>query len=165
MTCSGGANAGGTVFKITASGTLTTLYSFYAASACSDGAIPYADLAQHGKALVGTTRDGGANGAGTAFRITPSQAGVTTLYSFCAQSNCRSPEAGLVPAAGRLYGTVFSLPQTQTLTTIYDLCSQANCADGALPISDLAPSWDGTLSGTTPAGGANGVGVLFKIAP
>ena len=178
-TVNGGDNDAGTVFRLTPAGAETALYSFCGASACSDGAIPYAGLAQHGKALVGTTRDGGANGAGTAFRITPSQADLTTLYSFCAQTSCAdgsSPEAGLVSAAGKLYGTtfaggaagygtVFSLSRTQTLTTIYDFCSQANCTDGALPISGLAPSWDGTFYGTTPAGGANGVGVLFKVAP
>src|SRR5271166_3728174 len=38
----GGANNRGTVFKITPSGTLTTLYSFCNLGSCADGALPYA---------------------------------------------------------------------------------------------------------------------------
>jgi uncharacterized repeat protein (TIGR03803 family) len=46
-TFSGGANDdGGTVFKITSGGTLTTLYNFCAESGCSDGQDPYAGLVQ-----------------------------------------------------------------------------------------------------------------------
>jgi uncharacterized repeat protein (TIGR03803 family) len=45
-TYSGGANGGGTVFKITPSGTLTTLYSFCAQSGCPDGKNPHAGLVQ-----------------------------------------------------------------------------------------------------------------------
>ena len=36
----------GTVFKITPSGTLTTLYSFCSKSGCADGAYPHAGLVQ-----------------------------------------------------------------------------------------------------------------------
>jgi len=44
----GGPNGspGGTVFKITPSGRLTTLYSFYSQSHCSDGETPLAGLIQ-----------------------------------------------------------------------------------------------------------------------
>ena len=38
----GGAYGCGTVFKITPSGTLTTLYSFCSQSGCTDGDFPYA---------------------------------------------------------------------------------------------------------------------------
>jgi uncharacterized repeat protein (TIGR03803 family) len=46
VTVAGGANDGGTVFKITSSGTLTTLYSFCAQTGCTDGKLPYAGLVQ-----------------------------------------------------------------------------------------------------------------------
>jgi uncharacterized repeat protein (TIGR03803 family) len=39
-----GTNIGGTIFKITPSGTLTTLYSFCPNDVCADGASPYASL-------------------------------------------------------------------------------------------------------------------------
>ena len=56
----GGAQARGTVFKITASGTLTSLYSFCAQTACTDGYDPYAALllATDGN-FYGTTTAGG----------------------------------------------------------------------------------------------------------
>ncbi len=92
-TANGGANLGpnnicaygwGTVFKITPSGTLTTLHSFCSQSNpnCTDGFGPQAGLVQanDGK-LYGTTANGGANNYGTIFKISP-QGALTTLYSF-----------------------------------------------------------------------------------
>ena len=79
----------GTVFKITPSGTLTTLYSFCSQSGCTDGHSPYAGLVQATNGdFYGTTLYGGANPyCGTVFKITPSGT-LTTLYSFCSQSGC-----------------------------------------------------------------------------
>ena len=41
-----GAGSNGTVFKITPSGTLTTLYNFCSQSGCADGGLPYVGLVQ-----------------------------------------------------------------------------------------------------------------------
>ena len=96
----------GTVFKITASGTLTTLYNF----AGMDGAEPHGELVQatDGNFYGTTDQGGGAADAGTAFRITPSGT-LTKLYSFCSESGCAdgiSPERGLLQGTnGLLYGT------------------------------------------------------------
>ena len=75
----------GTVFKITPSGTLTTLYSFCSQNGCTDGANPSAALVQGTDGnLYGTTQGGGANvndcgfGCGTVFKITASGT-LTTL--------------------------------------------------------------------------------------
>jgi uncharacterized repeat protein (TIGR03803 family) len=62
----GGANDGGTVFKITPSGTLTILYSFCSQISpqgwCADGLGPQAGLVQATNGnLYGTTTGGGAN--------------------------------------------------------------------------------------------------------
>ena len=101
-TVDGGANGeGGTIFKITPSGTLTTLYSFCSQSGCTDGVQP-AGLVQGANGdFYGTTGRGGVNGEGTVFTITPSGT-LTTLYSFCSQGggNCTDGElpAGLVQA-------------------------------------------------------------------
>jgi uncharacterized repeat protein (TIGR03803 family) len=54
-TAFGGANAEGTVFKITPGGTLTTLYSFCSQSGCTDGIEPEAGLVQAGGNFYGTT--------------------------------------------------------------------------------------------------------------
>jgi uncharacterized repeat protein (TIGR03803 family) len=108
----GGASGSGTVFKITAGGTLTTLHSFCSLTGCTDGATPDAGLIRATDGyFYGTTYFGGANGDGTVFKITPGGA-LTTLHSFCAQSNCTDgayPYAALVQATdGKLYGTTWS---------------------------------------------------------
>lgn len=111
-----GANgSGGTVFKITTGGGLTTLYSFCDIDGCwLNGATPVAPLvlATNGD-FYGTTEAGGAYGpaywdGGTVFKIA-SNGTFTRLYSFCAETNCTDgnlPLAGLVQATnGDLYGT------------------------------------------------------------
>lgn len=102
----GGKNAQGTVFKITPSGTFTTLHSF---TGGPDGSSPYASLVQGDDGdFFGTAFGGGAKGAGTVFKITPSGA-LTTLYSFCTQALCadgESPYGPLVSGSdGDFYGT------------------------------------------------------------
>ena len=68
----GGAHRKGTVFKITPTGTLTTLYSFCAQSRCADGAVPYSGLVLGTDGnFYGTTESGGAHGDGSIFKITP----------------------------------------------------------------------------------------------
>ncbi len=66
----GRANGSGTIFKITLSGTLTTLYNFCSQSGCADGQYPSGALVQDTDGnLYGTTADGGANGYGTVFSL------------------------------------------------------------------------------------------------
>src|ERR1039457_6426327 len=183
-TPSGGTNLYGTVFKITPSGTLTTLYSFCSQSGCTDGGGPEAGLVQATNGdLYGTTQYGGANSYGTVFKITPGGT-LTTLYSFCPQSGCTDgaePEAGLVQAANGdfygttsgggangNYGTVFKITPGGTLTTLYSFCSQTNCTDGFQPRAGLVQATNGDLYGTTVGGAASGnynYGTVFKITP
>jgi uncharacterized repeat protein (TIGR03803 family) len=61
----------GTIFKITPGGTLTTLYSFCAQSACTDGEFPEAALVQdtNGEFYGTTVNGGGANNYGTLFSL------------------------------------------------------------------------------------------------
>src|ERR1022692_3047738 len=177
-TLSGGANHAGTVFKITPGGRLTTLYSFCSQTNCTDGAKPYAGLVQAANGdLYGTTSGGGANGNyGTVFKIT--QGGMlTTLYSFCSQTNCTdgaTPFARLVQAANGTfygttyggganggYGTVFKITPTGTLTTLHSF----NGTDGDQPYAGLVQAADGDFYGTTGAGGANEYGTVFRITP
>ncbi len=175
-----GANGGGTVFKITTSGKLTTLYDFCAQSGCTDGENPNGGLVQAtGGDLFGTTIGGGAHGGGTIFKITLSGT-LTTLYSFCSQNGCAdgySPNSGLVQATnGNFYGTtynggsngnvgtVFKITRSGTLTTLYSFCAQAGCVDGELPQGGLVQTASGDFYGTA-AGGANYGGTIFKISP
>ena len=72
-TQNGGAYDYGTVFKMTPTGTLTTLYSFCPqVPNCTDGADPFAGLVVGTDGnFYGTTCCGGANGGyGTIFKIT-----------------------------------------------------------------------------------------------
>jgi uncharacterized repeat protein (TIGR03803 family) len=67
-------NTGGTIFRLTPAGALTTLYSF--TDSHTDGSYPLArlTLARDGK-FYGTASVGGAHGDGTVFRFAPPQAG------------------------------------------------------------------------------------------
>ena len=105
------------MFKITPSGTLTTLHSF--AGYPSEGGTPVGGLIQATDGnFYGATEVGGANnncyngtGCGTVFKVTPNGT-LTTLYSFCSQNNCPDgyyPSAGLMQASdGNFYGTASS---------------------------------------------------------
>jgi uncharacterized repeat protein (TIGR03803 family) len=107
-TRAGGANGWGTVFKITPTGTLTTLYNFCSQAGCTDGAYSQEGLIQATDGnLYGTTDSGGASGYGNVFQITPAGK-LTSLYSFCSQSGCPDGKLpnGLVQGTdGNLYGT------------------------------------------------------------
>ena len=95
----------GTVFKITPSGKLKTLYNFCSQSGCTDGSSPDAGLVQDTNGnLYGTTQGGGANSYGTVFTITTSGK-LKTLHSFDSTDGA-IPDAGLVQDInGYLYGT------------------------------------------------------------
>jgi uncharacterized repeat protein (TIGR03803 family) len=167
----------GTVFKLTPSGTLTTLYSF---TGEVDGASPSAGLIQGSEGnFYGTTQFGGAHGEGNVFELTPSGT-LTTLYSFCSTDYCEDgqwPIAGVIQGAhgnfygttyyggAGVYGTVFQLTPSGTLTILYSFCSQNGCTDGAEPAAGVIQGTDGSFYGTTTAGGAHGGGTVFQLTP
>jgi uncharacterized repeat protein (TIGR03803 family) len=175
----GGAKGFGTVFKITPSGTLTTLHSFCTQSGCPDGQFPQTGLVQATNGnLYGTTISGGAYGDGTIFELTTSGT-LTALYNVCSQSGCPDGNyliAGLIQATdGNLYGimdvggangsgTIFKITLSGTLTTLYNFCSQSGCTDGQYPGGGLVQATDGNLYGTTADGGANGEGTVFSLS-
>lgn len=178
----------GTIFKMSPSGALKTLYRFTCplSGPCPDGALPFASLIQATDGnLYGTTSGGGATATarGTVFRVTPGGV-LTTLYSFCAQTGCSDgeyPFAPLIQAAdGNFYGTtsgggaygygtVFKITPSGVLTTLHSFCAEAACADGAYPYTPLVQTAGGDLYGTTSNSGANGngtdFGTIFKITP
>jgi len=179
FTCLQSPSGCGTVFKITPGGVLTTLYSF---SGYADGGVP-AGLAQGSDGnFYGTTSYGGSflacsYGCGTIFKITP--AGVfTTLHTFCSTGSCNDgsyPEASLLQAlngdfygatltgGAHLEGTIFKVTPSGALTTVYSFCSSTGCTDGELPCSPLVQDKNGNFYGTANAGGANGLGSIFKM--
>ncbi|MGA7220402.1 MAG: choice-of-anchor tandem repeat GloVer-containing protein [Candidatus Sulfotelmatobacter sp.] len=177
----GGADGYGSVFKITPSGTLTSVYSFCAQTNCADGSYPYGALALgiNGD-LYGTTQFGGAHDLGTVFRVT-SGGTLTVLHSF-GGADGSGPEAGLVLAAdGNFYGTtssggansscpgsdcgtVFKISPSGSLTTLHTF----DGTDGFGPLAPLVQGADGSLYGTTVYGGTGdcdgeSCGTVFKI--
>jgi uncharacterized repeat protein (TIGR03803 family) len=188
VTPSGGTNGLGTVFVATTAGTLTTLYNF----ASTEGNSPYGGLIQATNGnFYGTTGAGGSGanctgdgGCGTIFRIT-SEGTLTTLYSFCQQTNCADgyyPRGSLIQGAdGDLYGftieggantksgspnygTIFKITTAGVFTSLYSFCALTNCADGYSP-SGILQATDGNFYGATAEGGASdyGDGTLFKF--
>ena len=114
----GGTNNLGTVFKVTPAGVETVLYSF---GTGTDGQYPRAGLIQDASGnLYGTTFEGGTNGLGTVFKVTP--VGVeTVLYSFGAGIDGQYPYARLIQdASGNLYGTTFQ-GGTNGLGTVFKI--------------------------------------------
>jgi uncharacterized repeat protein (TIGR03803 family) len=157
--------------------TLKTLASFNG----TDGKAPQGIILATDGNFYGTTEAGGANGFGSVFKITPGGT-LTTLYSFCAETNCidgNGPTAALVQASdGNLYGTtyyggsncvfgnlavsgcgtVFRITTSGQLTTLYNFCQTGDgstCYDGSEPYSSLIQGSDGNLYGTTVYGGDN----------
>ena len=179
-TGSGSANSGGTLFKITTNGTLTTLHDFCAQKPCTDGWRPATPIQTPSGELYGTTAESGPGfgAGGTVYKLTPA-GDLTTLYSFCAQSGCLdgSIPSGLVRAPDGVFyggtgiygaygaGTIFRITPDGALTTLYSFCAQSGCPDGASPKSTLVWSTNGDLYGTTPSGGAYNQGTVFKITP
>ncbi len=166
-TYQGGTYGYGSVFKMTASGVLTSLYGF---TGGNDGGYPYAGVIQGSDGnLYGTTLEFGAYGFGTAFRLTPNGT-LDTLASFDI-TNGAFPQAGLIQGTdGNLYGstfdggsngfgTVFSLTTNGTLTT---LCT-FNYTNGSNPGATLIQGSDGNFYGTASSGGAGGQGTAFRI--
>ena len=169
VTCCGGGNGKGTVFKITAGGQLATLHSF----AGPEGAQPFGGLVQgtdgnfYGTAAYG----GGVHNQGTVFRITPGGT-LSTLQKFRGIRGTH-PVAPLVQASdGSFYGTtsdggasgsgtIFKITSGGALTTLHSFRG----SDGANPYARLTQANDGNFYGTTFSGGTQGAGTIFKITP
>src|SRR5262249_29249133 len=114
--------------------------------------------------------------AGTIFSVTP-EGKLTTLYSFCAESNCTDGEApllnslvqgsngnfyGTTPTGGAHgFGTVFEITPKGKLTTLHSFDGN----DGQVPYAGLVRGSNGHFYGTTYSGGAYSVGTIFEITP
>ena len=168
----GGAQAKGTVFKIDAAGTLTTLHSF--SGFPRDGAAPVGGLVQGSDGnFYGTTASGGAFFQGTIFQMTASGA-ITVLHSFNSFfGEGAIPIAGLMQGNdGNFYGTtalggthfqgtVFKIHAAGNFTTLHSFSGSPT--EGADPIAGLVQGNDGNFYGTTPSGGEHFQGTVFRI--
>lgn len=169
-----------TVFKLTPTGTETVLYTFCTSSIrCLDGDSPSNLTIDSVGDLYGTTLDGGSQGDGVVFRLTP-DGEETVLYAFTGSNEAANgdggiPNAGVImdsagnfygtttyggPAVGMGFGTVFKVTPEGEETVLYAFTGGA---DGGLPYAPLIADRAGNLFGTTLQGGANGAGTVFKL--
>lgn len=162
-TADGGANAKGTVFRITTSGKEQVVYSFKGYPV--DGAHPVGGLTDSGGLLYGTTSD-----SATIFDITLSGK-ETVLHRFVGRHDGRRPVSDLLDVGGAFYGTtegggysgngtVFVLERSGKERVIYSFGPRP---DGSNPMARLLDV-SGALYGTT-AYGANDLdgGIIYRI--
>ena len=151
-TQTGGAENGGTYFRITPTGDFTSLGSFPRTNRLS---FPYPALSFQGVDgyFYGIGRYSGKYGQGSIFRMTPA-GDLTTLYSFEVTDD--QPNSLILGIDGNLYGvtefggpeglgTIFRFTPDGTLTTLY------NFADGGLTGNPqgLIQGSDGNFYGVT----------------
>lgn len=158
----------GTVFRITPSGAVTTVYTFCTLAGCQDGYVPTGALIQgtDGNFYGGTTY-GGANGHGTFFQLTL-EGVLTTLYNFCSLPNCADGHGvnALVQGTdGDFYcvtssETFVKITVSGTLTTLHHFTR----AEGN-GLTSLIEGTDGSFYGVARYGGTStsAGGTIFKV--
>ncbi|GAC1410008.1 MAG: hypothetical protein NVSMB64_18940 [Candidatus Velthaea sp.] len=175
VTSGGGTSGNGTVYEVLKSGTFRVLHSF---NGTTDGAAPNGRLVRFADGnFYGTATNGGNNGNGTVFRISP--AGVFTVLHTFNGSDGAQPFAGLslgyngTVADGKLYGTtanggafgggtIFSIAPGGAFTTLFSFNPATN---GSQPAVALTPDARNNLYGSASSGGPGGAGTIFKITP
>jgi uncharacterized repeat protein (TIGR03803 family) len=139
-----------------------------------------------GNTLYGSTTAGGTVGAGTVYRVNTDGSGYKIMHSFGGAANDGGVAVGeLVESKGVLYGVTRGGGGTSGHGVVFALSTNANGTaagytnlhvfhgsptlgvvstnnDGASPEAALLLS-NGTLYGTTSAGGTNGAGLVFSI--
>lgn len=142
-----------------------------------EGSWPTGSLVRDDKSgtLYGTTSYGGDSDCGVVFQLTPDGT-ETVLHTFAQNQNdvaCQ-PWAGVIrDQTGNLFGTtldsdnvyggtVYRIAPDGTETVLHDFNYYT---DGAWLYSTLIEDKRGNLYGTASGGGADGVGMVFRLAP
>jgi len=171
-TTTGGANGWGTVYKITSSGTLATIYSFVD---WAHGVDQWAPLVQGTDGdFYGVTYEGGSSGGGVAYKITAS--GKFTLLSNLSgiggtvgplvQGSDGNFYGTTFQGGANSFGTVFKMTPSGKLTVLHNFSG----TDGSGPYAGLTLANDGNFYGVTYEGGnstncQSGCGTIFQISP
>ena len=176
----GGVTGCGTVFRLTTSGTLTSLHSFM----LSDGDLPgggFASTLAQGSdgSLYGVTQVGGtatacsgpSSACGTVFKVAASGA-VSSIYSFQAGNDGGHPVTAPVFASdGNLYGVTplpgiaYMMSTSGFETPTFHFSTDGHDPQGSLPTGGLVEVSNGLFFGTTMTGGATGQGIVFSMTP
>lgn len=168
---SGGDHFSGTVFRISLSGVLTVLHSFYLYDDNStSGITPVGRLVQGTDGnLYGTTGT-------TIYRVNPNGSGYETAHAIDRFAEGFLVDAGLTLGKdGNFYGTasgggvnltgsVFRMTPAGVFTVLYTF-SAAGTEGSAPDYCELVQAGDGNFYGTTSTGGKSGNGTVFKITP
>jgi uncharacterized repeat protein (TIGR03803 family) len=167
-TSDGGRYYGGQVYKVSANGQMTALYSF---TGGADGGYPDAGVIRDSAGnFYGTTDIGGTFNNGVVYKV--NAAGQeTVLYSFTGGVDGSLASGVIRDSAGNLYGTtdaggtsgagvVYKVDMTGHETVLY---SFTGGADGGQPLTPVVRDSAGNLYGTTSAGGTSGAGVVYKV--
>jgi len=163
-TNSGGTGGGyGTIYKVAADGTFTSLVSFTNTSGANLGSTPTTNLIQGADGnFYGTTSAGGANGFGTVYKVTPAGA-LTTLVSFTGTGGVApgsSPTGTLKQGSdgcfygttngGGLYGlgTVFRISSSGVFQSLYTFGTSNDGGSPNISGSSLYPDSYRLITGT-----------------
>jgi uncharacterized repeat protein (TIGR03803 family) len=177
-TSAGGSAGQGTVFALSRSGSgwsETILHSFLAAD---DGSVPYAGLTFDAAGnLYGAATDGGTNGGGTIFALSPGSGGwqFNVVYSVPGWGISGPFRTPVVDAAGDVFGTthcdgaysagsVFELVHSGSTWTYASLHDFTGGSDGEYVFSNPVFDAHGNIYGTTQIGGS-GSGVVWEVSP
>lgn len=159
----------GSVWELSHSGdnwTLNVLWGFTSGDALNPAGGVIFDSARN---LYGTTFNGGDEGSGTVFELTPSASGWTeqTLHVFNPPTEGSAPEASLIlDPAGNLVGATYEGARVFALTPLdggwlFNTIVTLHADFG--PYSNLTMDSQGNLYGTTLEGTGNGT--VFKLTP
>jgi uncharacterized repeat protein (TIGR03803 family) len=173
-TRTGGGRGFGTVYQLSPSGTLKTLYKFCRVGGCLDGTNPVGLVQGLDGDFYGVTTEGGTHGYGEVFKM--NRYGLlTVVYSFCSQTGCADgigPTGLFLGSDGNFYGTTANItsngavPNTIFRVTpagAYTLLYSTDL-DTLSSVLSVMQSTDGNFYGTSNLGGANNLGTFFKIS-
>src|SRR5215469_10586993 len=172
-TQSGGSKGAGSVFKITPTGTLTTLWNF---GNGTDESVPlFTTVLGKDNNMYGVSLGQYVGQSGAFFKVTTSTGVFKALKDF-AYANGATPNLPIPGTDGNFYGTtqgggdptchcgvVYKATATGAITVLHKFKGYPN--DGYWPHGTLVQGNDGNFYGTTYQGGAHNQGTVFKITP
>lgn len=172
-TFAGGVYNAGTIFKMTATGKVTTLADFTGRAGAKRGSVAIGGLLLGADGnFYGSTYRGGMADAGTLFQMTPA-GGFTTLAEFPGIDVATFAQPGVIHGSdGNIHGvsaatgilglgSIFQITITGEFTTLADFTGQGASNRGAMPHAPLVEGSDG-FYGTTIRGGTADLGTIFK---